>query len=99
MTDVYERTISPEEARSGYFLVLKNMLPFFPEVGAPFSVKRGVREERMKVEAYRCICRGAHRPHEHYFVRWKGLAPGDRLIVRHPHERRQTYTISIEEHL
>ncbi|MFA6540626.1 MAG: hypothetical protein WCT99_03415 [Bacteroidota bacterium] len=93
----YERTISAEEARQRYFLVLKNKLPFFHGVGTPFSVKVGTQKKKAVVESYHCECQGPDQPHEHYFVRWNGLAKGDRLIVKKTSEKENLYSIRIEE--
>lgn len=78
----YERRISSEEAREGYILVLKSRLGFFPAVGTPFEMTCGGRSRRVKVEARACTCRGPHKPHEHYFIRWPGLQKGERIKVR-----------------
>ncbi len=97
MEKVYERKISSEEAAQGYFLVLKNKLLFFPSVGSAFSVKVGAGEKKAAVESYHCECRGPEEPHEHYFVRWPGLAKGDRVIIRKRARGKDLYSISIEE--
>ncbi len=97
MDNTYERKISSEEAKQGYFLVLKNKLLFFPSIGTPFSVKVGVREKKAVVESYHCDCRGPEEPHEHYFVRWPGLGKGDRLIIRKNAKGKNLYSIRIEE--
>ncbi len=61
MDKTYERRISSEEAAKGYFLVLKNKLPFFPSIGSSFSVKVGARDKKFAVESYHCECRGTGR--------------------------------------
>jgi hypothetical protein len=97
MQNNYERNISSEEAKQGYFLVLKNKLPFFPSIGSLFSVKVGAREKKAAVESYHCECRGPEEPHEHYFVRWTGLAKGDRIVVHKNAKGKNFYSIRIEE--
>lgn len=93
----YERKISSEEAREGYFLVLKNKLNFFPAIGSPFSVKVGEKKKKAIVESYHCECQGPEEPHEHYFVKWSGLAKGDRLEVKKISEQENLYSIRITE--
>ena len=97
MEKVYERKISSEEAKQGYFLVLKNRLPFFPSIGSPFSVKVGAGEKKTVVESYHCECRGPQEPHDHYFVRWPGLAKGDRIFIKKNTKKENLYSIRIEE--
>ena len=99
MKNIYERKISSEEASQGYFLVLKNKLPFFPQIGRPFSVKLGAKKKKGIVESYHCECQGADTPHEHYFVRWKGLAKGDRLIIKKVDNEELLYSFRVEENL
>jgi hypothetical protein len=95
MEPIYERKISSEESKNGYFLVLKNKLLCFPSIGSPFSVKVGRREKKAAVESYHCECRGPERPHEHYFVRWPGLVKGTGLSF----EKAQRERISIPSEL
>jgi len=97
MENIYERKISSEEAAQRYFLVLKNKLLFFPSIGTPFSVKVGVKEKKAVVESYHCECRGPEEPHEHFFVRWDGLAKGDRIIIQKNAKEKNLYSIRIEE--
>ena len=97
MEKAYERKISSEEAREGYFLVLKNKLSYFPPAGSLFSVKVGAKEKKAAVQSYHCECRGPQEPHEHYFVRWPGLVKGDRIIIRKSSRRESCYSIRIEE--
>jgi hypothetical protein len=93
----YERTISSHEAEQGYFLILKDTLPLFPKVGSTFSLTRGHMKQKAKIESYRCECQGADTPHEHYFIRWKGLVKGDHLIVRRSLRDKDLFSIRIEE--
>lgn len=97
MTITYERKISSEEAKQGYFLVLKNKLSFFPHAGSPFSVKVGDKKKKAVVESYHCECQGPEEPHEHYVVKWQGLAKGDHLVVRKLSEKERLYSIRITE--
>jgi hypothetical protein len=99
MKNTYERNISSNEAQKGYFLVLKNHLSFFPEEGMTFSIKNGPTTKKAKIESYHCECQGPDSPHEHYFVRWSGLAKGDHLIVKKINEEEQVYSFRIEENL
>lgn len=97
MTKLYERKISTDEANEGYFLVLKNKLSFFPIVGTPFRIKAGTRNKKAIVESYRCTCQGPDEPHEHYYIRWPGLAKGDRVIVKRLSVLKPLYSVRIEE--
>lgn len=97
MLSTYERTISSLEAEQGYFLILKNKLGMFPQVGSAFSLTRGHVKHRAAVESYHCECQGPDNPHEHYIVRWSGMAKGDHLIVRRSLRNDHEYIIRIEE--
>ena len=93
----YSRRISSEEAREGYILVLKDRLPFFPPLGQSFSVRKDGGGGKAKVESYPCTCRGPDLPHEHYFIRWRGLRPNDKVeIKRNPRGQRNSYVIRIK---
>jgi hypothetical protein len=97
MSTTYERKISADEEREGYFLVLKNKLSFFPPAGTTFSVKVGQKQKKTMVESYHCECMGPDEPHEHYFVQWKGLAKGDHIVVKKTGNTGNLYSIRIEE--
>ncbi len=97
MKNTYERKISSEEARDGYFLVLKNKLNFFSAIGFPFYVKIGPKKKKAIVESYHCDCQGPDEPHEHYFVKWSGLAKGDHVAVKRLSEKEKLYSIRITE--
>ncbi|MBI2428831.1 MAG: hypothetical protein HYV29_08560 [Ignavibacteriales bacterium] len=97
MKNTYERKISSEEAKQGYFLILKNKLNFFPAISSPFLVKVGAKKKKAVVESYRCECQGPDEPHDHYFVKWSGLAKGDRLEVKKISEKEKLYSIRITE--
>jgi hypothetical protein len=91
----YSRKVSSEEAREGYLLVLKNKLNLFPPLGKRFDLLQNDVLGRAKVESYRCTCRGPELPHEHYFIRWKGLRPKDRVEIREDPERQGRYLVQI----
>jgi hypothetical protein len=93
--DAYSRKVSSEEAREGYLLVLKNMLQLFPPLGKRFDLVQDDVVDRARVESYRCTCRGPDLPHEHYFIRWKGLRPKDRVEIREDSERQGRYVVQI----
>ena len=97
MNNRYERKISSEEAAQAYFLVLKNRLPFFPGIGTPFLMKAGTRKKKTVVESYHCECQGPDEPHDHYFVRWPGLAKGDRIVVLKNLKAKNLYSFRIEK--
>ena len=97
MQTTYERKISSLEAQQGYFLILKNKLSFFPKVGSSFPLTDGHVKKKAKIESYHCECQGPDQPHEHYFVRWNGLAKGDHLIVKRSERDQKLFSISIEE--
>ena len=76
-------------------MVLKNKLSFFPSLGTGFElVKRGLRK-KVRVEFYPCTCRGRDLPHEHYFIRWKGLRAKDRIEIRKDERKRARYLVKI----
>jgi hypothetical protein len=77
MMDTYARRVSAEEARSGFLLVEKAKLPFFPPEGEPFLLDGG----EARVESYACVCRGPARPHRHWFLRLGGLRAGDEIRI------------------
>jgi hypothetical protein len=92
---MYSRTVSSEEAREGYLLVLKSKLRLFPRLGEEFDLIQDCLAVKAKVESYRCICRGPELPHKHYFIRWKGLGPKDRVEIREDPEMQGRYLIRI----
>jgi len=91
----YSRKVSSEEAREGYLLVLKNKLHLFPPLEKRFDLLQNDVLGRAKVESYRCTCSGPELPHEHYFIRWKGLRPKDRVEIREDPERQGRYVVRI----
>ena len=97
MKNTYERNISFEEAALGYFLVLKNRLPFFPGIGTPFLLKARTKKKKTVVESYHCECQGPDEPHDHYFVRWPGLVKGDRIVVLKHSKSGNSYSIRTQK--
>ena len=91
----YCRMISYEEAREGYFMVLKDQLSFFPVSGTAFEVLHGGSRTMVTVESYMCECRGPEKPHLHYFVRWKGLRVGDRITLRSSGQKAGRYIMQV----
>lgn len=77
----YTRKISSEEAKEEYILVLKNKLSFFPPRNTLFEMTADTLRKNVAVESYRCTCQGPDEPHDHYFIRWKGLKKGDTLTI------------------
>jgi hypothetical protein len=93
--NVYSRRISQEEERQGYVLVLKNRLSFFPPPGINFSLIIDDVRRTVKVESYSCTCRGPELPHEHYFMRWRGLKAGDRAEIYQNLRKQSAYLMRI----
>jgi len=92
---VYVRRISSEEAREGYIMVLKNRLTFFPPARRNFDLVGSNLHRRVRVESYRCTCRGANFPHEHYFICWKGLKAGDLVEIQEDPRERSKYVLRV----
>ncbi len=88
----YQRKISAVEAREQYLFVTKNRLDFFPPAPTPFSLRVGKDKLTVRIESYPCTCRGPELPHQHYFVRCKGLTAGATAIVTFDGEHR--YSLS-----
>ncbi len=93
--DVYTRKVSAEEAREGYILVLKSGLRFFPKVWAGFELIDAGRRTEARVESRACTCRGRDLPHEHYFIRRSGLAPGDRVEIEKDSPSAGQYSVRV----
>jgi hypothetical protein len=93
--EIYSRKISSEEARQGYILVLKSKLSFFPPLGRSFDLVTDHLRGRARVQSYPCTCRGPDVPHEHYFIRWKGLKARDRIEIREDPRKQGRYSIRI----
>ncbi|OLD02574.1 hypothetical protein AUG19_09305 [archaeon 13_1_20CM_2_54_9] len=79
--ETYTKKITSEEGREGYFLVFKNRLSFFPAAGKTFHLVKDGHSRKARVESYPCTCRGPSEPHDHFFVRTRGLKAGDRVAV------------------
>ena len=77
----YTRKISAEEAKKGYIFVLKDKLSLFPSSGKSFTLIDQGEEKKAFVESYRCTCRGPQLPHEHYFIRRKGIRFGEKITI------------------
>jgi hypothetical protein len=93
----YSRKISSKEADNDFIFILKNKRPFFPELGEEFELKNYNSSQIVKVESYPCTCRGPDKPHEHYFIRWKGLKSGERIDIIKRSENESKY--SLRKHL
>lgn len=91
--NVYSRKISRAEAQEDFIFILKNKLSFFPPLGDNFELINGEVSKEVKVESYPCICRGPERPHEHYFIRWKGLEAGDNVEITKDSENKYNLQI------
>lgn len=73
----YYRKISSKEAENDFIFILKNRLSFFPDLNQQFKLN----DEEVCVQSYPCTCRGPERPHEHYYIRWKGLKAEDKIDI------------------
>ncbi len=76
-------------------MVLKDWLPFFPPVGTPFLLRSEGTETPVRVESYPCECRGPDLPHEHYFIRLRGLSRRDRIAITRSSAREPSYELEI----
>jgi len=92
--NVYSRKISRAEAKEDFIFVLKSKLSFFPPLGATFELVNDKSSKDVKVESYPCTCRGPERPHEHYFIRWKGLESRDKIEITKESENK--YNLQIQ---
>ncbi len=93
--NVYIRKISSEEASKGYILVLKNKLSFFPPMGKQFIIVQDSEERKSKLESYPCACQGPDAPHEHYFIRWKGLKAKEKVEIEKDLRKEERYILRI----
>jgi len=93
--ELYNRTISAEESKEGYFMILKDRLSFFPMIGRAFELQSGSAAREARVESYHCECRGPDKPHDHYFVRWNDLKKGDQIVVRRDMKKPARYQLQI----
>ena len=75
--------------------MLKNKLSFFPQLEEAFDLIHDDLRAKARVESYACTCRGPDLPHEHYFIRWKGLKAGDRVEIHRDPEKQDRYVIQI----
>jgi hypothetical protein len=92
---VYSRKISSKEADNDFIFVLKNKLLFFPELEKEFVLDDGNLNRKVKVECYPCTCRGPDKPHEHYFIRWRGLESGDKIEIIKNSQNSDKYELKI----
>ena len=92
---MYSRKISSEEEKENYVMVFKDKLSFFPTAGRTFELYQGPALKHVKVESYRCTCRGPESPHEHYFIAWKGLKAGDTVIIKKDPKKAAGYTLQL----
>jgi hypothetical protein len=92
---MYSRKISSKEANNDFIFILKNKLSFFPPLGEVFELKSENSSCNVRVESYPCTCRGPDLPHEHYFIRWEGLEPGDKLEIKRNSSKNDEYLLKI----
>lgn len=93
--DYYSRKISKSEADNDFIFILKNKLSFFPQLGEDFILKDGEISCQVQVESYPCTCRGPERPHEHYFIKWEGLKPGNKVEIKKIMSKNNEYTMKV----
>jgi hypothetical protein len=91
----YSRKVSSEEAQEDYLLVLKSNLQLFPHLRKEFDLVQNHVAGKAKVESYTCTCRWLELPHEHYFIRWKGLRPKDKVEIREDSRTQGRYLIHV----
>src|SRR5713226_4022506 len=96
MKDVYSKRITSEEEHSGYVLILKDRLSFFPTSGRKFQMVQNGHSRRATVESYPCNCRGPELPHSHFFIRVRGLKSGDRVTVQRDSKTGTRYLLHIQ---
>lgn len=93
--NIYTRKISTEEASESYILVLKNKLHFFPPIGKQFIIMHDSQKRKVKVEFYPCTCQGPDLPHEHYFIRWKGLEAKEKVEIEKDLKNKGRYILHV----
>ncbi len=93
LKDIYSRKVSKSEADNNFIFVLKNKLSFFPPIGEYFILQEGEISCKVRVESYPCTCRGPERPHEHYFIKWNGLQPGNKVEIKKNSSKNNEYAI------
>ncbi len=91
----YSRKISAKEANDDFILILKNYLSFFPQLGKAFMITGDGFSSEVRVESYPCTCRGPNLPHEHYFIKWEGLKPGNKLEIKKNPSKNNEYYLTI----
>jgi hypothetical protein len=93
--NIYSRKISSKEAKEGFIFILKNKLPFFPALKNNFILEEEDLPQEVRVDSYPCTCRGPDRPHEHYFIPWKGLEAGNKIEITKSDYNEDKYLIKI----
>jgi hypothetical protein len=81
MKKTFIRKISAVEASEEFILIPKNELGYFPPRKKSFMVIENGSRRKVKVESYRCRCRGPKEPHEHYFLTKSGLQKMDTVEI------------------
>ncbi len=79
--DNYSRKISSNEAEKGFIFILKNKLSFFPPLNQKFQLIDDEITKEVHIHSYPCTCRGPDKPHEHYFIEFKGLETGNKIEI------------------
>ena len=79
--DNYSRKISSKEAEKGFIFILKNKLSFFPPLNQKFELIDDKIPKEVSIQSYSCTCRGPDRPHDHYFIEFKGLEAGNKIEI------------------
>lgn len=77
----YSRKISSKEAEKGFIFILKNKLSFFPD-DRSFELSDDNITRIVSVKSYPCTCRGPDLAHEHYYIPWDGLEPGNIIEIK-----------------
>lgn len=90
----YSRKISAEEAKKGHIFVLKDKPSYFPSRGTPFALCEREQEKEVLVESYQCTCRGPELPHEHHFIRWKGVRFGEKITIKKDEKIAERYNLT-----
>ncbi len=89
------RKISATEVDNDFIFILKSKLSFFPDLGEEFVIVNDNISREVKIESYPCTCRGPDRPHDHYFIRWKDLEPGDKIEIIQDSKKSNKYHLKI----
>lgn len=76
-------------------MVLKDHLSFFPIGHSAFEISYSGSTKKREVESRPCTCRGADKPHRHYFVRCEGLKAGDTITIRKDVKKANRYMMQV----